>query len=287
MAASRDFDVPFSGANALNNQRLHCHPSAECLLLPCLNSPENPKGSIPHVPGEPDIDLKANEVHKFLIRELDNPILDELCPRLERFYRNSGSNIDPLHRQIMIGRQVVLTEDPKFHLVWCHNKIYLKPIPICLFNYYFWAQYLSSIKPSMSATSNAENGIDGPGAEYFDRGIALGFLRSYAFLIQHHSDLILARKYHLVPDNIEWIKWSAFISKIRRIEDAQVAKWYSYGQLCRWHLILASPIFWPQSRATAYWSPDSWIQWVKGAWVFVFSVISIVLSYMQVALAYR
>jgi hypothetical protein len=66
-------------------------------------------------------------------------------------------------------------------------------------------------------------------APRFDRSIALGFLRSYAHLVQHRSDFTLAREPQLIPDNVDWLKWCRFIHHFRHIEEDQVAKRYHYG----------------------------------------------------------
>jgi hypothetical protein len=76
--------VPFPEAVALNTERLAKSPSTalqsqnptSTTLFPFENSDE----LLPYVPGEPT--LTASEVHSFLAKELDMPVLDELYPRL-------------------------------------------------------------------------------------------------------------------------------------------------------------------------------------------------------------
>ncbi|PVH71310.1 hypothetical protein DL98DRAFT_553712 [Cadophora sp. DSE1049] len=36
----------------------------------------------------------------------------------------------PLHRQQLLGREIVITEDPSEHLIWHETRIFVKPLPI-------------------------------------------------------------------------------------------------------------------------------------------------------------
>jgi len=118
--------------------------------------------------------------------------------------------------------------------------------------------------------------------------VAVGFLRSYAHLIQHPSDFVLARERHLIPDDIDWIQWSKFIASFRRMEDHKVAKRYHYGQLRLSRLHWAIRILRPRSASTKwfyelpYWSTTSYIEWAIAPFFFVFASLSIVLSSMQI-----
>jgi len=53
-----------------------------------MNTTSTP--SHPYVPGEPSVSLAPDEVHDFLVRELNTPILDELYTRLWLVARKSG-----------------------------------------------------------------------------------------------------------------------------------------------------------------------------------------------------
>jgi hypothetical protein len=195
---------------------------------------------------------------------------------------------DPLHQQIVKGRNIVATEDPNLHLVWHDDRIYLKPVPDCLLNYDFWTAYLPSRgKPPVAGGPPAGRKVSGD----FDRSVALGFLRSYAFLIQHRLDFILARDHHLIPQNIHWMKWSTFITHFRRIEDNQVARRYHYGQLRLSRLNWAVRIFRPRSTNTnwfyelPHWSMVSYVQRAIAPLIFVFASLSLILSSMQVIIS--
>jgi hypothetical protein len=192
-------------------------------------------------------DDKKNFAHIFFI-----PVLDEMYIRLWLVAKKSGNNIDPLSRQRIKDREIVLTENSKLHLVWHQDKIYLKPISICLLNYDFWTAYLSS----SAITTSSDTTISLTGQEClsskFDRSVAIEFLRSYVFLIQHHTNFILACEHHLISDKIDWIKWSIFIAHFRPIKNNQVANRYHYDQLRLSRLNWAIRIFRSQSVSTTW-----------------------------------
>ena len=235
---------------------------------------------ISYVPGQPSVGLTPSDVHGFLIEELQTSVLDELYPRLWGVARKSSKSIDPLDRQQTKGRKIVPSEDPKLHLVWQRNKIYIKPIPVCFFNYEFWNSYLASSK-NLTAAGN----------RYSHRPAALGFMRSYSYLIQHRLDFIFAQQHHLIPAQVDWIEWSIFIAHFRLIDDEQVALRYHYGQLRLSRLDWAVRIFQPRNAPSAwfyeipYWSTVLYLKEALGPLVFIFASLSVVLSSMQVVLS--
>ncbi|KAH7152220.1 hypothetical protein B0J13DRAFT_547907 [Dactylonectria estremocensis] len=83
--------------------------------------------------------------------------------------QNSG-NISPLHRQLVKRRTIVVTEDPKLHLVWNYDLIFFKPLPRYIGSYKFWRSFLCS-----------SSGTVGHGQRL--RPAALGYLRTYYYLI--------------------------------------------------------------------------------------------------------
>jgi hypothetical protein len=280
--------TPFPALSALNRECLR--PPQRLSYSSTSTSPPNndPEEFLTYPPGEPTISLVPAEVQAFLSGELDTLVLDELYSKLWLVARRSGRSIDPLHQQKVKGRDIVPTEDPKLHLVWQHDKIYLKPIPLCLLNHDFWTTYLPLRTSSrISGSQNKRNHL-APGSYH---SAAVGFLRSYAFLVQHHLDFILARESHLIPAEIDWIKWSTFIAKFRRIEDDRVAKRYHYGQLRLSRLNWAVRIFRPQTASTVwfyeipYWSTNLYVERAFGPLILAFACLSLVLSSMQVVLA--
>jgi len=54
---------------------------------------------------------------QFRDREFCASDLEALAPRLWVISIQSGANINPLHRQRVKGREIIVTEEPRLHLV--------------------------------------------------------------------------------------------------------------------------------------------------------------------------
>lgn len=230
----------------------------------------------PTIPCQPCVNSCPSAVTEFLQLELDTPILDELFPHLWLVAAQMSQRVDALHVQRIKGRRVVITEDPKLHLIWHSDVIYIKPIPECLLNYGFWTRYLCS------ATEG--------GAEEVSRlrEAALGFLRTYALLIRHPSDLGLAIESHLIPEYIEWPRFARFIRPFRRLHDDHVSSRYQYGQLRLTRLNWAIRVFHPSSSQQRwyyhemYWNTGAYIERFFAPLLFIFGSLTIILTAMQV-----
>lgn len=159
------------------------------------------------VPNEPFIDQSFDAVNEFLCREIECRVLDELAPSFYIFCKRRSSHIDALHDYVGTSRNVTVTEDPGLHLVRNYSMIYIKPIPQCLLNYDFWARYLA--QPSQS--TNLSSSIDSKPTMSIACRSALGFLRSYAHLIRHESDFLLAQSALLISHNIKYSDFQRFI----------------------------------------------------------------------------
>ena len=48
----------------------------------------------------------------------------------------------PLHEQVMLGREILITERADMHFVWHSSKIFVKPLPEYLLNYDVWVDSL-------------------------------------------------------------------------------------------------------------------------------------------------
>lgn len=79
-----------------------------------------------------------------------------------------------------------------------------------MLNYEFWAEHLPPSTAELASGSQLLQRRETTAP--FDRKVAMRFLRSYAFLIQHRLDFILACENHLIPDNVDWMKWCNFIA---------------------------------------------------------------------------
>ncbi|KAK2595618.1 hypothetical protein QQS21_006665 [Conoideocrella luteorostrata] len=278
------FPVPFPAEVALDKSRLQLNYRPDCAL-----EEESDRASqyISYVPGYPHVALEPSQVLKFLRRELNTQVLDEMYHVLWLFSVKSGRNIDPLHRQRIKGREIVPTEEAKLHLVWTQDRIYIKTMPVCLLNHSFWNNFLRSGK-GWKTISNSTTLAD----EGFDRGVALGFLRSYALLIQSPLDFALAREAHIIPHdaNIDWISWAKFTVHFYGIQDGGVSRRYRFGQIrlnrLNWLLRIMQPrssnSIWFYQRHT--WTIGAMISASFPVLLFAFASLSLVLSSMQVAL---
>lgn len=274
MSEPRHTSFPFPQSSALSKHRLRKRGQ---------EIPNGPSEPIDHIPGDPSIYLTESAVSDFLTSELSTTVLDELYNNLWLAGRKSGKSIDPLNRHRVKAREIIATEDTRLHLVWYRNKIYIKPMPLCLLNHDFWTIYL--------APPAAGEQAPGQDASTFDRRVALGFMRSYALLIRHRVDFILAREAHLFPANFDWDDWSRFISYFRHIEDEDVANRYHYGQLRLSRLNWVVRLCRPSSAETMwFYEPPAWsivvfLERGVAPLLFSFVTISLVLSSMQVLLS--
>ena len=104
-------------------------------------------------------------VNTFLLKTLSQARADEFKILLSLAAKRDVYN--PLHAQYsLVGREIVVTENPELHLLVHDKQIFIQPLPPCLTNYTFFKKYVTgNLKP-----------------------LALGFLYSYTRLIQHKSD---------------------------------------------------------------------------------------------------
>jgi hypothetical protein len=186
-------------------------------LVPDVASPPIPGHDIPN---EPLLTNEEARVHEFLDGELLCPVLDDLYPHLWLVATKLGDHVDPLHEQLAKRRALTVSEKPSLHMVWYYNTIYLKPIPHCLLNYRFWNTYLSS------RSQEPRSRIDSLSTTC---RTALGFLRSYSFLIRSESDFLLAQDAKLIPKHLAYTKFQLFIDAFRQLSDEAVALRYHYG----------------------------------------------------------
>lgn len=104
----------------------------------------------------------------------------------------------PLHHQLLLDRQIFVTERLDLHLLWQPGKIFVKPLPRYLLSEDFWAM----LTPEKDHSQN--NSI---------ATIARGFLYSYLALINHESDFRIASSLHLLPGDVTWPQWRAVCAK--------------------------------------------------------------------------
>ncbi|KAJ5901835.1 hypothetical protein N7495_002363 [Penicillium taxi] len=124
-------------------------------------------------------------------------------------------NARPIHRQKMMGFDILLTEQADLHLLKFSNKIFVKPLPDYILDFMFWDKYLCESEELHKS--------------------ACGILLSYIWLICSPLDLKLAHKLDLLPCEITWIWWKSFVAEFISNVDVnaldQVNKRYHFGEL--------------------------------------------------------
>jgi hypothetical protein len=117
-----------------------------------------------------------------------------------------------LHHQVVISREITITENPELHLIWSKNRLFLKPLPPWLLDPDIWASYL--LRDSDLARC------------------ARGFLYSYTALIAYESDFNLAREKGLLPPSLTWVGWKCLVREVLHNHNmALVNPRYWYGEL--------------------------------------------------------
>ncbi|PYH94025.1 hypothetical protein BO71DRAFT_399200, partial [Aspergillus ellipticus CBS 707.79] len=229
------------------------------------------------LPGYPLLSITSpDEIHAFLSYHLLTPQLDRLHPILWLVGTRKSSHVYPLHRQIVRGREIILAEDPGLHLLWYYDKIYIKPIPRYLLNHAVWQVYLSG--PHDQPTHDL-------------RSAALGFMRTYAWLIQSEHDFELARTKGLIPSTISgmhgFTEFLYFIDHFRHIADSDVnLRYRQYGQLRLSRLNLWSKLYlWEMFYYKVDGQYGAYFARFAPPFLFVFGSVSVALSGMSVVLA--
>lgn len=213
---------------------------------------------------------------KYLRRELDLSRLDDIHRHLWLAGRSSvGARA--LHRQLMIGRVIIITEQADLHLVWQDSRIYIKPMPEFLLNSQFWDRYLCQDEVLWET--------------------ARGFLLSYLWLVSSKNDLHIAHDKGLLPREMNWERWvsfSKFLLGSINIESLEsVNRRFLYGELrlnrLNWIYRIFSLKDNPKGFIMGYkYEYNRYSVFVQHnfAWIIVaFVYITIVLTAMQVGLA--
>lgn len=118
----------------------------------------------------------------------------------------------PLHLQRIKMRETFVTEQMDLHLVWYSKRIYIKPIPRFLLDPRFWEEHLCG------------------NAQLYQ--CAMGFLLSYAALIEHESDYRIAKESNLLPEEVTWSQWVLLVHQLLNCRNlTTINKRYVYGEL--------------------------------------------------------
>jgi hypothetical protein len=266
------------------------------------------------LPGYPELHLSdSTGLLAFLQRSFCAPDLERMAPYMWMMSTQSSSNVNPLHHQLVKGRDLVVTEDPRLHCVWIYDKIFLKPLPTFLLSHAFWETYLLSghASPLLKNRTREHCTCDQELPQDQDSNLqgqprgatkplcaalqdldliarsALGYLRTYAFLIQHPSDFALAQKHSLVPATTNLRQLSAFTALLTtRIRDTDVSARYAYGELRLTRLNFYGKFIlhrWHFMRVHGQYG--EYFARFYGPLLFVFTVLSLILDALQVEMS--
>ncbi|KAI7763495.1 hypothetical protein LZL87_010560 [Fusarium oxysporum] len=123
----------------------------------------------------------------------------------------------------------MVTENPKLHLVWINDRVFIKPLPRFIGSHDFWRDHLCNNNTSEDVRI---------------RRAALGYLRTYYYLIRHESDFRIAKDPNLclIPESITWEQFCDFTSDLDKILDKDVSLRYAYGQIRLTRLNFYAPV---------------------------------------------
>ena len=169
-----------------------------------------------------------------------------------------------------MGREIIVTEHPGLHLIWYHDRIFVKPIPLYMLSRAFW-EYIAEADPDVLKAS-------------------LGFMRTYCYLIRYDVDFQMAIESRLIPkvgnDALDFESFAEFILQFEEIPDDGVCPRYAYGsiRLTRLNYLALITLGRPAYFAVRPQYGD-YISHSLVPIITLFVVISTILSSMQVALA--
>ncbi|KAF7502800.1 hypothetical protein GJ744_005037 [Endocarpon pusillum] len=222
----------------------------------------------------------------------------------------------PLHHQVLLGREVFITEQMDMHLVWTAGRMYLKPLPRFLLEPQFWTRFLTCAAncacaagngtvhtvqgsaPSATAiatttatkTSTKPKNPDEP-EECKQRKLqktALGFLFSYVALIRHESDLCLAKDKFLIPADADWAYWTTLVKQLDPEHIyPDIDERFHYGELRlgRLNKLYRFTLWSPRGYVYRWQQYSSFLAEYFGLLAAVTVYIAIILTAMQVGLA--
>ena len=223
------------------------------------------------MPGQPLLPLSGEtKILKFLERDLCYDHLNRLYPLFWLVATQRSDHISALHEQIVRGREIIVTEDPGLHLLWYHNRVFIKPLPPCLTSHAFWKEFLCR-------ESSAEL-----------RKAALGYMRSYFHLIKCQSDINVAKekKLIIIGKDLDDEALLRFLYSFEPVSDSEVTRRYHYGELRLSRINFYIKFY--ECRLyyrKMHWEYSDYLSSFVAPLAFIFALVSAALSAMQVVLA--
>jgi hypothetical protein len=176
----------------------------------------------------------------------------------------------PLHHNKAHAREIIVDHDPGLHLVWYHELIYVKPIPEYFYCQAFWDYLYEADRHVYRA--------------------AIGFMRSYYYLIQYEIDYEFACRRSLIPkkgsnnQHPTYEEFSRFIESFNQVRDHQVSRRYHYGELRLTRLNRTSLFKGRLAYFHIYPQWGSFLEHMLAPIITVFAASSVILNSMQVTL---
>lgn len=138
----------------------------------------------------------------------------------------------PLHHQLLLKREITVTENPELHLVWSRGRIFLKPIPEWLLHPSFWTEQINA-----TTFPDGRELLGNTPARLAELALcARGFLYSYCALIAYKSDFQIAKTRGLVPEEVSWDRWKTLSEQVlakHRYNAVNPRYWYGELRLGR------------------------------------------------------
>jgi hypothetical protein len=265
--SSRDIEKPQNLFST--NSTAICHKEE----YPGSSTQLHPDLPICFMDSEDRIILSSDAPEQFLELEFDVSKLNHIHKHL--WWAGRPVPARPLHKQLMLERTIVVTQQASLHLLWKDQRIYIKPLPACLLDQGAWTSYLARSKNIHS--------------------MAKGFILSYVWLVRSQTDFAIAQDRRLLPAGLTWNDWSCTAKSIAtqcnfNSKDT-INQRYTYGelrikrlnQICRLTALFpCRPQILVQGYASDHSSYGSFFQ-QNFAWIFVpFAYVSILLSALQV-----
>ena len=228
------------------------------------------------LPGMPRVKLDQISFARDIAEELLTTDLNVLQPWLWLVATQKSSHIAALHDQIVRGRNIIITEKPGLHCVWNEDRVFIKPMPRWLMSHAWW----KFVKRSSEGLGVGSPGNYDWGAIY---RAALGFTRSYYYLVIHKSDFDLAQHHKLIPRDITFEAFHNFIETFGDIQDTDVSLRFTFGDLrlsrLNW---LAKSHLGRLHYLKVHRQYHTYFSRFYGPLLFIFGLFTVVLDAMQV-----
>jgi hypothetical protein len=184
-------------------------------------------------------------------------------------YAGRKGDINTLHHQIVLRREIILTEAARLHLVWYQKTIYIQRLSDELLSWDYFSDVICGDKETYEA--------------------ATGFLFTYMRLIEFPSDLKIAQKAGLVSELLSWERWERFRTDVlHTLALRNVRDRYEYGEL---RLGRLNSVFRLKGFGLTYFSVYrdylSYFGENYTGLVALFALVSVALSAMQVMIGFK